>query len=96
MLFGGLPFIPDAKTGDYAGSIAKLEFDIPKDRKFRGVSPQAGELIKRLLVPEAQRASIEEIESHPWYRKTNFSNNDEDMSSASGQASGEEESKAAE
>ena len=64
MLFGGLPFIPDAKTGDYAGSIAKLEFEIPK--KPRCVSNDAGELIKRLLVKQEDRASLDEIESHAW------------------------------
>jgi len=64
MLYGCLPFKPDEKTGDYAGSIAKLEFEIPK--KPRAVSRQAGELIKRLLVKQEDRASLEEIESHPW------------------------------
>ena len=68
MLFGTLPFKPDDKTGDYAGSISKLQFEIPT--KPRTVSPQAGQLIKRLLVPQDQRASLAEICGHPWVVKT--------------------------
>ena len=48
MLYGTLPFKPDEKTGDYSGAITRLDFRIPKTRR---VSQEAGELIKRLLVP---------------------------------------------
>ena len=70
MLYGGLPFKPDEKTGDYSASILKLKFKIPKKTK---VSAEAGSLIKRLLVQESERASLDEIESHPWMHKTDFS-----------------------
>ena len=69
MLFGSLPFQPDPKTGDYAGAIAKLHFSVPKSRR---VSTEAGDLIKRLLVPQEKRADLDEIESHPWMLKTEF------------------------
>ena len=41
-----------------------------------GVGPEAGELIKRLLVPEDRRATAAEIEIHPWILKTDFTTED--------------------
>ena len=78
MLYGELPFKADEKTGDLSGAIERLEFKIPKDPK---VGPEAGELIKRLLVPEADRATAAEIEAHPWIHKTEFANEEDEEES---------------
>lgn len=48
MLYGDLPFKPDPKTNDCSAAIEKLDLKIPN---IRNVSQDAGELIKRLLVP---------------------------------------------
>ena len=76
MLYGELPFKADEKTGDLSGAIERLEFTIPK---VKGVGPEAGELIKRLLVPEAERADAAEIEAHPWFNKTVFEMEEEEL-----------------
>ena len=92
MLFGKLPFKPDPKTGEYAGAIAKLEFKIPVSKR---VSPEAGQLIKRLLVPQEQRASLEEIEEHIWFNKTDFeAQNEYEKKKASGKSSSSSKSSA--
>ena len=73
MLYGDLPFKPDSKTNDYSGAIERLEFSFPKDQSSKNVSADAKTLIKRLLVKQKDRATLEEIESHPWFNKTDFS-----------------------
>ena len=99
MLFGCLPFKPDSKTGDYSASILKLKFKIPKKvpAGHLKVSHEAGQLIKRLLVPHDQRATLEEIESHPWLKKTSFTpTNTEGQVSSDSESSDEEMAPAAE
>lgn len=62
MLFAILPFKAKG-TGaqrDYSESIMSLKFSLPYDSK-NPVSNEARDLIKRMLVPEANRMSLEDL-----------------------------------
>jgi len=64
MLCGSLPFDEESKTALYE-KILSCKYTIPKH-----LSPEAADLLKRLLVRDVnKRAQIEDIMKHPWMQK---------------------------
>ena len=64
MLFGALPFShAPGDPRDYSASISSLQFSIPSKSQ---VSQEARDLIKRILVPQEKRISLQAALKHDW------------------------------
>jgi serine/threonine protein kinase len=64
MLYGQLPFKSSSgPERDYSQSILSLQYTLPKNKN---VSENARNLIESLLVKQANRLTLAQVEKHPW------------------------------